>query len=100
MLAPERVDLGPAVRVEESRWPGNWVPVEAGEVGEVRSVALPAFLPDRGMAVEDGGSRGLCWESTGGYPPLLTYLVLAPYLLSAHQPSWGLALILAPLLGL
>lgn len=76
-----------------------WEP-GAGGGGGGSSVALPVFLPDRGMAVEGGGSRGLCWESTGGYPPLLPYLVLAPYLLSAHQPAWGLALILAPLLGL
>lgn len=57
------------------------------EVGEVSSVALPAYLPDRGMAVEDGGFQGLCWENTGGYSPLLSYLVLVPYPLSTHQPS-------------
>lgn len=42
-LAPEKVDLGPAVRFEEPRWPGNWG-AGAGRGGEP---CCPASLSPR-----------------------------------------------------
>lgn len=66
-----------------------------GGGGELRGSA--GLSPRQRNGCGRRGFRGLCWESTGGYPPLLPYLVLAPHSLSTHQPSWGLGLILAPL---
>ena len=82
-------DLLPELRSPDGLGTGVQV-----EVGEVSSIALQAFLPERGMAVEDefkgavlGGHR---WT-----PPPLPMSGSCP-LLSKHQLYWGLGLISAP----
>ena len=66
MLAPKKVDLGPAVRFEEPRWPGNG---GTGGGGGGSPGALQAFLPNGGTVWKNRIIKGAVLKECMVDPP-------------------------------
>ena len=84
MLAPEKFDLGPAVRFDEPRWPGNG---GAGEGGGGEPWCPSGLSPKWRDSLEDLSCKGAVLGECVADPPHLPGLVLASCSLGISCPG-------------